>query len=210
MNDQAAICVLAIWIGASALAVQARNIQQPAVPKQLRIETIPPGTVMGPAPKSWNDFVERSDAIVKISFLAYSTVQFPLVLSNRTVPVVFTRYEGTVSEVFKDSTSHRVLSSVSVYRRGGIFDTPQGRVKQVEKDFPDWIMGQDYILCLKWTGTPINSYGILYGADGTFHLRENGIVEAPGGAPFSHEQRGKSVRSLVAELRTAVAGKPRR
>lgn len=208
MKGPAKLIVLLAVMGTLTVA-RTQGVQQPVSSKKLTTVTIPPGDSVGRPPNSWSDLSARADAVVKISFSGYSTLRIPLNLSNRTGQLTFTRYDGEVSEVFKNSAPHPIRGELSVFRRGGIFDTPQGRIKEVEKGFPDWIMGEDYVLFVRWLGGSINGYGILYGANGTFHLRQGGVVDSPGKAPFSHAQGGKSVQALVTEVRAAAtsAGK---
>ena len=196
--------VVGLVLTVAMLPVASLAVQHPVSSKKLTTVTIPPGDSVGPPPHSWSDLAARADAVVKISFSGYSTLGIPLNLPTRTAQLTFTRYDGAVSEVFKNSPAHPIRGELSVFRRGGIFDTPHGRIKEVEHGFPDWIMGEDYVLFVRWLGGSINGYGIAYGANGTFHLRQGGVVDSPGKAPFSHAQGGKSVQALVAEIRAAT------
>jgi hypothetical protein len=197
------------WSGAPS-AFEGSGFQQnkPLVERRLNA-----GDASGPPPATWAALAAKSDAVVRVRFTAYDTVHVAFtpprpIPSGEKTPrtMTYTRYSGDLIEVLKDSVAVPVRTPLAILRRGGIIDTPTQRIKEVVRGFPDWILGNEFVLFLKWSGSPINGFVVLHEADGTLHLRQDGTVDSPGVAPLVRSARGKPVEGVLREIRTALGG----
>jgi hypothetical protein len=116
---------------------------------------------------------------------------------------VFTNYQIKISEVLKPHAQLPVVGTVvAVKRLGGDWDAGNHIVRGIEHGFPPFSIGETYLLFLQWNDSR-STFEIRAGPSGAYRL-SNGVVESNGRSVLAANQKGRSVASVLAELRMVI------
>jgi hypothetical protein len=116
---------------------------------------------------------------------------------------VFTDYHIRIGEVLKPHDQLPVVGTVVTVRRsGGDWDAGNHIVRGIEPGFPQFSIGDTYLLFLHWNDAR-STFEVRAGPNGAYRL-SNGVLDSNGQSALAAKQKGRSVASVLAELRMVV------
>jgi hypothetical protein len=111
-----------------------------------------------------------------------------------------TTWTAEVVEVLKDDRVHFAGTGriVHVYREHG--DTDQGDyiLRRIERDFPAFVKGHEYVLFLNWN-EHMQLFVVAYGPDAAYDVT-NGLIETAGRGAVARSFKGKPAKELLDQL----------
>jgi hypothetical protein len=151
-----------------------------------------------PPPATLDELVEGADAVVVGSIQSVRTYQPPIPYAS-----VRLLYTVEISEVLR---IHAALngSVVQVYRFGGDIDQGDHVTRKVERDFPRFTVGKQYVMFLSWNHV-LNGFEPQFGPNGVFELIADGKVDTPGQSAVARSQKGKTAAALIAQVKRAAS-----
>ena len=193
-----AACLVCIAVFVSAPAA----LQNPPGGKKTVTKTMAP-----PRPQdrleNWDQALAHADTVLRVRITARHYVKVALPVKPFSADK--TRYSAEVLEVLRAPVE--VGSAATIFRGPGIVEMPTEYVKLVVPGYPEWTLHTEYLLLLTWDPV-LNGFNDAYGADGTFKLASGkGRVESTGQAPFSKDQHGRPIQSVLNEARAKSRGR---
>jgi hypothetical protein len=119
---------------------------------------------------------------------------------HRNGPGITTFYRFKVQEILATGADRFVdPSELTIVRDGGSIDRGS-KVEKVEvANFPQFELGQEYVLFLRWHAEH-EAWAPAWGPHGTFQVRA-GKIQCVGFAAICKEQNGLSIDDFLARLR---------
>jgi hypothetical protein len=168
-------------------SLMGRAQTKPTVISEMVVDYVPP-------PATLDDAVQRSAAIVVGRVRSAGTYRPPI--DGAALRMV---YSVQVTEVLRNSPE-LTTPELNVYRLGGDIDNGDHVKTIVERGFPRFTVGHQYLMFLSWNRV-LNGFEVGLGPNGIYELMPNGTVETAGGSMFAQSQKVKSGAALIADIK---------
>jgi hypothetical protein len=148
-------------------------------------------------PSSLEEAAQQAAAIVIGTITQERTYRSPADPSSTRVV-----YRVKVSHVLR---SHASLTQpeFDVYRYGGDTDAGDHIIRRVQRGFPGFVAGHQYLMLLSFN-TALQGFEPQYGPNSVFELFPDGRVDTPGKASYAQSQTAKSSATLIADIKRAI------
>jgi hypothetical protein len=111
-------------------------------------------------------------------------------------------YTITVAQVLR-SHPQLMQPTFDLYRYGGDTDAGDHIIRRVQRGFPRFIAGHQYLTLLSWNPV-LQGFEPQYGPNSVFELFPDGRIDTSGKAPFARSQTAKSRATLIADIQRAI------
>jgi len=111
-----------------------------------------------------------------------------------------TTYNAQVVEVIKNHSPYLTGAGqkVSVHREIGDTDVGEYIVRRIEKDFPAFVIGHQYVLFLEWNEY-LQLFQVPHGPDASYDIT-TGVIGTSGGGAVAQSFNGKPAKDLLRQL----------
>lgn len=189
----AAALSAAVGVGAFALGQQPKEAAKPVV-------AMPVFTDYAPAPTNFTDLCGSADAVV-VGRIAGAARERGVVAGTGR-PKIRTQFAVHISAVLR-AGSHLTpdATEVQVARPIGEIDDGERILRSFEPSFPDFKVGEQYVLFLRWDRED-RQFKVAWGPDGAYEL-SNGTVRPRGHGELARNQAKLSASVLLAALESS-------